>query len=179
MLLNTNEQYGLVSRLLHWLVFLLVVGMLVGGKMLGVLPEGGIQSFAYSAHKSLGVVILLLMSVRLVWRLLNPRPRFIGTNAVLNYVAEVLHVCLYVLLLIQPLAGILMSQAHGYPVVLFGVMEMPQIIWHSPSLGGIFREIHAATAVVLAIVIAVHAAAALKHHYIDRDRTLVRMLKGH
>ena len=178
MLMNTSEQYGLVSRLLHWLIFLMVVGMIIGGKILGVLPEGGIKAIAYSAHKSLGVVVFLLMAMRLVWRLLNPRPRFLGTNSVLHYVAEVMHVCLYVLLLLQPLAGILMTQAYGHPVIVFGVMKMPPLIWHSQSLGGLFRQIHAVTAAVLALFIVAHAAAALKHHYIDRDKTLMRMLRN-
>ena len=80
------------------------------------------------------------MAVRLLWRLANPRPTFLGTHLVLRYVSEVMHVCLYVLLLIQPLAGILMSQAYGYPVVVFGWIEMPTLIWHSPSFGGIFRQ---------------------------------------
>lgn len=100
------------------------------------------------------------------------------THLVLRYVSEVLHFCLYVLLLIQPLAGILMSQAYGYPVVGFGWIEMPTIIWHSPSLGGVSSQIHSVTAIILLTVILVHTAAALKHHYIDGDRTLIRMLKG-
>jgi cytochrome b561 len=177
MLKNTREEYGLVSRLLHWLTFLIVAGMLAGGTLLGVLPDGGIKSIVVSAHKSFGVLVFFLMVVRLFWRLANPRPRFLGTHLVLRYVSEVLHVCLYVLLLIQPLAGILMSQAYGYPVVVFGWIQIPTLVWHSPSLGGIFSQIHSATAMILVTAIVVHAAAALKHHYIDGDRTLIRMLK--
>ena len=178
MLKNTHEEYGLVSRILHWLTFFVVVGMLVGGQLLGVLSDGGIKPIVASAHKSIGVLVFLLVVVRLLWRLANPRPRFLGTKLVLRYVAEVLHVCLYVILLIQPLAGILMSQAYGYPVVVFGWIEMPTLIWHNPSLGGVFRQIHSVTANTLLAVIVVHGAAALKHHYIDGDRTLIRMLKG-
>lgn len=178
MLKNTREEYGLVSRILHWLTFFVVAGMLAGGTLLGVLPDGSIKSIVVSAHKSLGVFVFLLVVVRLLWRLANPRPRFLGTNLLLRYISEVLHVCLYVLLLIQPLAGILMSQAFGYPVVVFGWIEIPTLIWHSPSLGGIFRESHSVTAIILVTVILVHTAAAIKHHYIDGDRTLIRMLKG-
>jgi len=178
MIKNTREEYGLVSRLLHWLTFFVVAGMLAGGLLLGVLPDGSIKSIVVSAHKSFGVLVFFLMVVRLLWRLANPRPRFLGSHLVLRYISEVLHVCLYALLLIQPLAGILMSQAYGYPVVGFGVIEVPTMVWHSPSLGGIFSQIHSVTAIILAAVIVVHAAAALKHHYIDGDRTLIRMLKG-
>jgi len=178
MLKNTHEQYGLVSRMLHWLTFFLVVGMLVGGQLLGVLPDGSIKSIVFSAHKSLGVLVFLLIAVRLLWRLSNPRPRFLSNKMVLRYVSEILHVCLYIILLIQPLAGLLMSQAYGYSVVVFGWIKIPTLIWYSPSLGGIFRQIHSVTAIILVAVIVVHTAAALKHHYIDGDRTLIRMLKG-
>jgi cytochrome b561 len=178
MVKNTHEEYGLVSRFLHWLVFLVVVGMLLGGQLLGMLPDGSIKSIVGSAHKSFGVLVFFLMAVRLLWRLVNPRPKFLGTNLLLRYISEVLHVCLYALLLIQPLAGIFMSQAYGYPVVVFGWIEMPTLVWHSPSLGGIFSQIHSVTAIILAAFIVVHAAAALKHHCIDGDRTLLRMLNG-
>ena len=96
----------------------------------------------------------------------------------LNYIAHVLHVCLYILLLLQPLSGILMSQAYGYPVVVFGWFELPPLIWQSPLLGNFFREVHGVVAVLLMVAIVIHIAAGLKHHFIDRDRTLMRMLKG-
>lgn len=179
MLMNTHAQYGLVARLLHWLVFALVVGMLVGGCGLSLLPSGGFKAFIVAGHKSVGVVVLFLMVVRLLWRRANPRPTFLGTNPVLNYIAHLLHIVLYILLILQPLSGILMSQAHGYPVSVFGMFELPRLIWQSPLLGSFFRQVHGVTAVVLAVAIAMHAAAALKHHFIDGDRTLMRMVKGH
>lgn len=178
MLMNTREGYGLVARLLHWIIFVLVIGMLLGGGLLACLPSGGFRAFLVSAHKSTGVIVLLLMIGRLLWRITNPRPRALGHMAVENYIAHVVHIWLYVLLFLQPLSGILMSQAYGYPVVVFGGVQLPPLIWHSPALGGIFGEIHAVTAIVLTITIAIHAAAAIKHHWIDRDRTLLRMLKG-
>lgn len=178
MFMNTRDQYGLVARLLHWLIFVLVAGMLVGGTVLSFLPSGGFKSVVIVGHKSLGVLILFLMIGRLLWRGYNPKPRVLGTNPALNYVAHVVHIILYVLLLLQPVAGILMSQAYGYPVVVFGLAELPPLVWHSPMLGNFFREVHGVTAVLLAVTIVVHAAAALKHHFIDRDRTLMRMING-
>ncbi len=96
----------------------------------------------------------------------------------LNYIAHMVHIFLYVVLLLQPLVGILMSQANGYPVSVFGVFKLPSLVWQSPSLGNVLREAHGVTAVLLAAFIVIHAAAALKHHFVDRDRTLMRMLKG-
>ena len=178
MFMNTQDQYGLIARLLHWFIAALVIGMLVGGSLLSFLPPGGFKSLVFAAHKSTGVLILLLMIGRLLWRTFNRQPHNLGKVAVLNYIAHVLHVCLYILLLLQPLSGILMSQAYGDRVVVFGWFELPPLIWQSPLLGNFFREVHGVVAVLLMVAIVIHIAAGLKHHFIDRDRTLMRMLKG-
>ena len=178
MLMNTRDGYGLIARSLHWLIAMLVAGMLLGGMLIFFLPPGGFRSVLIAIHKSTGVIILLLMAARLIWRIYNPRPRDLEDNPVLKAAARVLHIWLYVLLFIQPLSGILMSQAYGYPVVFFGWFRLPPLIWNSPLLGGVFLEVHRASAVILVVVVVLHAAAAAKHHFIDRDRTLLRMLKG-
>ena len=178
MFMNTPDQYGLVARVLHWLVFLLVAGMLIGGVLLNLLPSGGLRSVLIAGHKSAGVIVLFLMLARLAWRGANPSPQPLGREPVLNAIAHLLHIVLYILLIIQPLAGILMSQAYGYPVSVFGLFRLPPLIWQSPSLGAFFGEVHTATAVLLTIAVLVHAAAALKHHVIDQDRTLMRMIHG-
>ncbi len=178
MYFNTRDSYGLIARILHWLVFLLVAGMLIGGFSLSFLPSNGIKSFVISMHKSIGFTILVLMIARLSWRLNNPQPRFLGDSLVLNYAAHVLHIVLYILLFLQPLVGILMSQSYGYPVSVFGLLELPPIIWESQLLANFFSKVHTVIGVLLTVSIFIHAAAALKHHYIDRNRILIRMLKG-
>ncbi len=178
MYFNTHDSYGLIARILHWLIFLLVAGMLIGGFSMSYLPSNGIKSFVISIHKSTGFIILLLMIARLSWRYYNPQPRDLGESLVLNYAAHVLHVVLYILLLLQPLVGILMSQTYGYPVSVFGIFELPQIIWKSQLLANFFNKVHSVIGVLLTVSIIIHAAAALKHHYIDRNRILMRMLKG-
>lgn len=178
MLMNTRDEFGMIARLLHWLIFALVIGMLMGGASLFFLPSGGFRIFVLAIHKSIGQIIFLLMVVRLAWRLYNPLPRELSGTPVLNYAAHVLHIVLYVLLLLQPLVGILMSQAFGAPVSFFGLFQLPALVWHSPSLGSFLQEVHGVTAVLLTLAIAVHGAAALKHHFIDHDRTLMRMIKG-
>ena len=178
MIMNSPDQYGLIARLLHWLIFALVMGMLVGGFGMSFLPSGGFKAAAVHLHKSIGVIIFLLMLVRILWRRINLQPRDLGAVPVLNYIAHVVHIFLYVLLLLQPMVGILMSQAYGYPVMVFGVFKLPPFVWQSPHLGNFFREVHGVTAAILAAVIAIHASAALKHHFLDRDRTLARMLTG-
>jgi cytochrome b561 len=178
MIMNTRHQYGLISRGLHWAIFILVLGLLLAGVTLDFLPDSIIKGFVASMHKSFGVVVGLLMGGRLLWRIYNPRPVALGHHAVENYLADVVHVFLYTLLLLQPLVGILMSQAFGYPVTVFGLFSLPTIVWQSPQLGRFFLQCHTVIAVLLAMTIGVHACAALKHQFIDRDRTLMRMLKG-
>jgi cytochrome b561 len=178
MIMNTRDDYGSIARLLHWLIAALVIGMLAGGSVLSFLPTGGLKGYFVATHKSIGVLIFLLVIARLLWRYFNRQPRDLGGIPVQVYIAHVLHVCLYLLPLLQPLSGILMSQAYGRPVVVFGWFTLPPLVWHSPLLGGFFREVHGVAAVLLTLTIGVHAAAALKHHFVDRDRTLVRMLKG-
>lgn len=178
MFMNTQDQYGFVSRLLHWLVFILVLGMLLGGLLLEVLPDGWLKGVILNAHKSTGVAVGLLMGGRLVWRLVNPRPKALSPLAVENYLAELVHIVLYILLLLQPLVGILMSQAHGYRVSVFGLFSLPPIIWQSPQLGRFFGQCHTVIAVLLMLTIVIHIGAALKHHFVNRDRTLLRMLRG-
>jgi len=178
MLMNTQDHYGLIARMLHWLIAVLAIGMLVGGGLLSILPAGGFKAFVIAGHKSIGVVIFLLMIGRIAWRLANPKPRDLGNIPVLNYIAHLVHIFLYVLLFLQPLVGILMSQAFGYPVSVFGIFKLPPLVWQSPSLGNVLREAHGVTAILLAAFIVIHVAAALKHHVVDRDRTLMRMLKG-
>ena len=178
MFMNTQDHYGSIARLLHWLIAALAIGMLVGGALLSILPSGGFKAVAIAGHKSIGVVIFLLMIGRIAWRLTNPRPRDLGNIPILNYIARLVHIFLYVLLLLQPLVGILMSQAYGYPVSVFGIFTLPPLVWQSPSLGNVFREAHGVTAVLLGFFIAIHVAAALKHHFVDRDGTLTRMFNG-
>ena len=178
MYFNTRDSYGLIARTLHWLIFLLVAGMLIGGFSLSYLPSNSFKSFVIFIHKSTGFIIFVLMIARLLWRLYSPPPRDLGESLVLNYAAHVLHIVLYILLFLQPLVGILMSQSYGYPVSVFGIFELPQIIWKSPLLANFFSKVHTVIAVLLTVSISIHAAAALKHHYIDRNRILIRMLKG-
>jgi cytochrome b561 len=178
MLMNSRDRYGLVSRGLHWVLFALVLAMLVGGRLLTILPDGGLRAVAVAAHKSTGAAVFLLMVIRLIWRNLNSTPRFLGADPVQGYLAHLLHIGLYLLLFIQPLSGMLMSQAFGYPVGVFGLFEWPPMIWQSPVLGSFFRQVHGVTAAWLTVAVLLHIAAALKHHFIDGDRTLMRMLSS-
>jgi len=178
MIKDTVESFGGISRLFHWVVALMVLGMLMGGLILDILPGGGFRSLIVGLHKSTGVTILLLTALRLGWRYVNPRPRDLGANALENQLGRLMHIFLYVLLFLQPTFGILMSQSFGSPVRVFGLFTLPTIVGRSDAVGSVFHQMHTVTALLLAICVGIHIAAAVKHHYIDRDRTLLRMISG-
>ena len=175
---NTDESFGIIARLFHWFIFLMVVGMLIAGAIMDNLPNGTAKSLVMGLHKSTGVAILLLVLLRLCWRIINPKPRDLGVNQFENKLGWLMHIFLYILLISQPITGIVMSQLSGYPVKFYGLFTLPALFGNNPTLGKVFGEVHSVIATLLAISIVIHVAAALKHHFIDRDRTLMRMIIG-
>ncbi len=178
MLKNTTESFGLIARLFHWIIFLMVIGVIIGGNIGADMPNGPGKAEIIGLHKSFGFTILVLVLLRLMWRLINARPRDLGTSRIQNQIGHSLHIFLYTLLLAQPAIGILMSQAFGNPVSPFGMFNVPTFISENIRLGKILLEIHETLWVVLAISVGIHAAAALKHHFIEKNRTLMRMILG-
>jgi cytochrome b561 len=181
---SSSRGFGRTARLLHWATALLVVGQwLLGRYMTGLGPEAVAEKFVlYQRHKSLGAVILALTLVRLAWRWFDrerpgPEP---GTPPWQRRAAALTHGLLYLLLLILPLTGFLAAAASplGIPTVLFGVLPVPHPIGPDAALEAAFALAHRVQGWALAALVALHVAAALKHHVIDRDRTLVRMLRG-
>lgn len=174
---NTVDGYGLVSRALHWFMAALILGVMVLGLVVEEMPKGPERTGLMNWHQSFGVVVLALVALRLAWRLVNPVPRPLG-SPLTQRLASLVHWLLYALLIVQPLSGLVQVQAAGHTLALFGSFELPQLIAENKALTEILEEVHETVWIVLAVAVAGHAAAALKHHFIDRDKTLVRMLRG-
>ncbi len=177
MLGNTTDSYGLVSRALHWLLAALLIAVLVVGLMVEDMAKGPARVATMNWHQSLGFLVLMLVAVRLLWRLINPVPQPAGT-ALAGRLATLMHWALYALMIAQPLSGWLLIQAEGHELALFGRVPVPALVAESESLEETLEGLHGSIWVVLAIAALGHVAAALKHHFVDRDRTLVRMLRG-
>ena len=177
MLRNSVDGYGWVSRALHWLMPVLVIGVMILGLVVEEMPKGPARTGLMNWHQSFGVVILALVALRLAWRLVNPVPQPIG-NPRTQRLASLMHWLLYGLMIAQPLSGLVQVQAAGHSLMLFGAVEIPQLIAENAALKEILEEVHETVWIVLAVAVAGHVAAALKHHFIDRDKTLVRMLRG-
>jgi cytochrome b561 len=131
----------------------------------------------YSWHKWAGVTAFLLVLVRLGWRIGHPPPVLPDTMApVMRLGAHAGHVVLYVLMIAIPLSGWLMSSAKGFQTVWFGVLPIPDLLDKNKELGDLLAGVHQALNLFFVAVLTAHIAAALKHHFIDKDDVLTRML---
>ncbi len=175
---NTDEQWGSVSKLLHWLIVLLILVMAIVGLVMEDLPKTPKYFWVYTAHKSTGVTILALVLVRLGWRLYTGAPKPVqGTPAWQHRIAVTTHVLLYAVILAMPLSGWLYDSASGLrPFRWFGMFDMPKLVAPSESLSDLARNAHEWIFWGIVALVGLHAGAALYHHLFLRDITLLRML---
>jgi cytochrome b561 len=171
-------RYGGVAIALHWLLaLLLVIAFGMGITMVdipGITPQ---KLRLFNWHKWLGVSILALVVLRLLWRLTHPAPLLpAGMPAWQRQLAGVTHWLLYLLMLAIPLSGYFYSLATGFPVVWLGVVPLPVLIGKDPELAEILKNAHYFLNMTLLVVVILHVGAALKHHFIDRDDVLLRIL---
>lgn len=172
---NTTTHYGSVSKWFHWIMAVLVIGMLILGLYMSDLPSGIEKLDLYGYHKSFGILILCLVIFRLIWRLSNIQPALEIPNWE-KFSAITVHWLLYFLMFAMPLSGWLMTSAGGHPPSFFGWFILPELVSPSTEKMHIFKTIHVVFAYSLIALILLHTAAALKHHFIDKDIILTRML---
>jgi cytochrome b561 len=170
-----SSRYSFVAIALHWLLALLIVGTFCVGLYMHELPFSPTRLKLYNWHKWAGVTILALSALRLLWRLTHRPPADLPMPAWQRLAAHGAHWALYVLFFLVPLAGWAYSSAAGFPIVVFGVWPLPDFVAPDRALADVLKERHATLAFALAAVVALHIAAALKHHFIDRDGQLNRM----
>lgn len=175
---NDARRFGLVSVVLHWGVALTVFGLFgVGLWMVGLDYYSPWYQQAPFLHKSVGVVLFAVMLLRLVWRWISPPPPALATHARWERIgAHLGHLALYLLVFAILISGYLISTADGRPVSVFGLFEVPATLSGLDRQEDIAGAVHYWLAWTLIALVVVHAAAALKHHFIDRDVTLLRML---
>lgn len=169
------QRYTLPAIALHWVQAVVVLWLLWLGWVMVDLPKGAERSAAYGLHKSLGVLALGLIVVRLAWRWGHPPPRPLATGWETR-LATAVHHALYALLLLAPLAGFLASSFTPYAIKFFGV-ELPKLGWPDEALNGVFKLAHLAFVWGLAGLVALHILGGLKHA-LERDGTMRRMLPG-
>ncbi len=170
-------HYTVTAKVLHWGIALLIFGQLALGVYMTDLELSPTKLQLYAWHKWAGVTLLLLVVVRVVWRIAHHPPALPGHMARLErFVAHGSHYLLYVLMFAIPLSGWLMSSAKGVQTVWFGVLPIPDLLAKDKVLGDLLQTLHMSLNLGLGLLVLGHVGAALKHHFIDKDEVLVRML---
>ncbi len=170
-------RYTPMAQTLHWLIALLIVVQFVLAKMAAHLPLGMRKLSLLAEHKSFGMSILVLVMMRLIWRLTHaPPPLPPQMRHVERWLATASHVSFYVLLFAMPLSGWLMSSAKNYSVSWFGAFTWPNLIEPNETAFNALRTLHHLLGNLLIALASLHVLAAIKHHFWNRDDVLVRML---
>lgn len=182
---NSERQFGSVAKFFHWLTALLILTALPLGLIANWLPydtseELAVKATLFSLHKTIGVTAFFVALLRILWAIVQPRPRLLnaghGVEAIL---AEATHWVLYVSLVIVPLSGWLHHAATtGFAPIWWPFGQTLPFVPQSESVAKFFAAWHWLFTKLLALAIFLHIAGALKHHFVDRDATLARMLRG-
>ena len=174
------SRYGAVAQAFHWIIVALIVAQFVLANLADGLPLGAHKLALLARHKSIGMTVLMLSLVRLLWRLKNPPPPLpAGMSAFERLLARATHIAFYALLFAMPVTGWLMSSAKNYSVSWFGWFTWPNLIAKNESAFEWLRSTHDFLSGVLFSIALLHIAAALKHHFWNKDDVLLRMLPFH
>jgi cytochrome b561 len=175
---NSSQGYGAIAMALHWSVVALVLGAWVSGQFGDELPRGAPREIGLFVHMSLGLAIVVFVVARLFWRLSDPppAPEKSPLGAWGEWAGKAVHYFIYVALIAVPIAGIVVQFAQGHALPVFGLFEIASPWKPDRAFAHDVKEVHEALANAMMTLIGLHAAAALAHHYIFRDRTLLRML---
>ncbi len=171
--------YTLVARVLHWVTAILVLLQLPLGIVIANQWGGPLQDLLYGGHKSIGALIIPLIVARLTYRLTHRPPPLPGDiPRVQRLAAQVTHWALYALLIVQPLLGWMGTSAYPAPVPVFGLFDLPPLLAPNRALSEQLLSVHRLVGFTIAALAALHIGAALFHHFVRRDRVLLRMISG-
>jgi cytochrome b561 len=177
---NEADRYGQVSRFLHWTIAILFIALIPMGIFASIIPEGtSYRNAYYVVHKTIGVVVIGLVFVRLVWNRLSPRPALdAALKPTERKLAKFAHGALYVAMVAVPITGFVMTSFHGYPTFFFAWEFGP--FWASSDSAtiawGSFHKYLLPTLVYL--ILGAHIAGALKHRFIDGHKQAFRRIVG-
>ena len=178
MLKDSRSGYGLMSILIHWISAALILFLF--GLGIYMVDLGYYDDWYHKGpelHISLGLVVLLLMFARVVWRIVNPTPVELSSKRTQNLAAKLVKLGLYAFIFVVLISGYLITTAEGQPASMFNVIIFPALIELSSQNVDLAGELHEYLAWGIVLLVALHVSGALFHHFVVRDRTLVRMLK--
>jgi cytochrome b561 len=170
-----EPRYSSVAIALHWVLALAIIGSFSMGVYMSDLPNSPAKLKLINYHKWAGITILALSALRLLWRLTHRPPADLPMPTWQARAAHFTHVALYALFFAVPLVGWAYSSAAGFPIVVFGVLPLPDFVSPDKALAGVLKATHGNLAFLMGVLVIGHIAGALKHQFIDRDGLLARM----
>lgn len=180
MLKNTKTAYGWMAILLHWVMALAIFAMFgLGLYMVELTYYDTWYKGSLDLHKSVGILLLGLLVIRILWRGINVNPDSADTQASKFEItsAHLVHLALYVLMFTLMISGYLISTADGRGINVFEIFTIPAIPFSIDNQEDIAGLVHEVLAWALIVLAGIHALAAIKHHFINKNNTLVRILK--
>lgn len=177
---NTSTNWGAIAKAFHWLIAVSIIGNIILGYWAEGLAVSPTKAEAFYWHKTIGLTVLWLAVVRLLWRFTNPGPRLpTGMAAWERALARTSHVLLYALMIAMPLSGWVIHSTADSPLHLYGLLPVPDIIpagADEAAIGDLAKAAHYWMFVAICALLALHILGALKHHIVNRDHVLKRML---
>ena len=174
---NTSDTYGALAKFLHWAIVILIIAQYVIIEVADEMPKGPAKFEQIDLHKSVGMTVLLLVVLRILWRVANRgNPAPVTMPRAQQVAAAAGHGLLYLLIPVPPLSGWAMSSAANYPVTLFGWFQFPALVAENHDLHEPLEEVHEFLFDSVFVVATLHAIAALYHHFVMKDGSLRRML---
>ena len=179
MLRNTADSWGAPAKFFHWVMAALILAQIALGLTAASWRLSPTKLELFFWHKSTGMLILLLVALRLLWRLANPAPALpSGMPAWERAAARASHLLLYALMIALPIAGWIVNSASNVPFRIFWLIPLPAIVAPDEPTADLVALVHGGLFVLLALVLVAHTGAALRHHFVKRNTVLVRMLPG-
>jgi cytochrome b561 len=176
---KTPTAYSLIARALHWITAALILTTIPIGVVMANASEGPLQNSLYNLHRSIGTVLIPLIIVRLGYRLTHPPlPLPDDISPIQQFVAHATHWGLYALLIVQPFVGWVATSAYGAPIMVFGLFQLPPIWPQDQPFSEHLFVVHQLIGLAIACLAAGHIGAALYHHFVRKDRVLMRMING-
>lgn len=177
-----QHYYTRTAQFLHWLMAIIfIAAWLIGfysGNFLSYDVDGSFKGNVITLHKNIATVIIFLFVVRLLWRYTHPAPKLPSSmSPMMQKMAHVGHLVLYFMLIALPITGCLFSWSAGHPAPVLYLFEIPRLLEANPQILAIVKPLHIYLSWAVGLLIIGHVAAALKHHFIDKDHVLISMTR--
>lgn len=173
---GTEMGYGTTTRIVHWVMAVLVIMMIIAGLVMTSKVDRPIQDTLFIFHKSTGAILLLLVAFRIVWRLTHPAPPLpASVPRIQQFAAHATHLGLYFFLVVMVLSGYVRVTTGGFPIELLNAVGVPPLLPKAENVANVAKAIHATAKNALIALIFLHVGAAALHGLILRDGVFSRM----